>query len=607
MPFTTQMKLLYAMRQMVLGDGRTAFPKVSPPKPDFASNFVPDYLPTTLPRCTPEQQGLCSDNLADFYTKLTLIPSAHLHSALVLRGGNVVSEGYFAPFRKDMWHISHSLCKTIVGLAVGIAVSEGLFSLNDPIIKYFPKEVGVLASKQVASITVKHLLTMSSGLSFNELAQAVETNWIKCVLSSPIVFEPGTKFVYNSMNTYLLSALICRTSGQTLTNYLTPRLFAPLGFGAHSWEVSPEGIEKGGWGLYLMVEDIAKLGQLFLQKGKWYADGKPQEIVSEDWIVQSTRAHNLFDDTLGYGYQCWVDTANESYTMNGIFGQYVTVFPKKDIVVVTTAGSSQLFLDSPLYFAIASHFSNVDDKPSVFSPSPAASARLERVLGSLQFRKKAIAPPVSLIPLRRKDRQKRTSLWQTPPSSQLNLHELKKLFCDVKWEFQPNYHGLLPMIIQTMNNEFSSGLKSIHLSIKKDQLILRWRENDVEFLIPVGFPSSPECIIQTQNESFYVASRATIHTEYDESTAILIELCFLEHSSFRTIKLTREADNLILKLNEHPHLQVAIDGSMYQMESTGFSAHGATLESIFKNIDYFDYRINSMCAPTLLGKPAKLP
>ncbi len=607
MPFTTQMKLLYAMRQMVLGDGRTAFPKVSPPKPTFEPNFVPDYLPTTLPRCTPEEQGLCSDNLVDFYTKLASIPSAHLHSALVLRGGNVVSEGYFAPFRKDMWHISHSLCKTIVGLAVGIAVSEGLFSLSDPIIKYFPKEVGLLASKQVYSITVNHLLTMSSGFSFNELAQAVETNWVKCILSSPIVFEPGSKFVYNSMNTYLLSALICRTSGKTLTNYLTPRLFAPLGFGAHSWEVSPEGIEKGGWGLYLMVEDIAKLGQLFLQKGKWYTNGKAQEIVSEDWIIQSTRAHNLFDSTMGYGYQCWVDTANDCYTMNGIFGQYVTVFPKKDIVVVTTAGSSRLFLDSDLYFAITSYFSDINNDSSVFPPNPAANVRLERVVSSLHFRKKAIAPPVSLVPLRLKDRQKRAFLWQSPPCSVLDGHDVKKSFCDITWEFQPNHHGLLPMIIQTMNNEFSSGIKNIHLSIKNDQLILRWRENDAEFLIPVGFSSSPECIIKTENESFYVASRATIYTEYDELTVLLIELCFLEHSSFRTIKLTREADRLVLKMDEHPHFQVAIDGSMYQMESTGFSTHGSTLESFFKNIDYFDYRISSMCAPTLFGKPSKLP
>ncbi len=607
MPFTTQMKLLYAMRQMVMGDGRTAFPKVSPPKPDFAPGFVPDYLPTSLLRCTPEKQGLCSDDLAEFYTTLTFIPSAHLHSALVLRGGNVVSEGYFAPFRKDMWHISHSLCKTIVGLAVGIALNEGLFSLNDPISKYFSKEIGILASKQVYSITVKHLLTMSSGFSFNELAQAVETSWTKCILSSPIVFEPGSKFVYNSMNTYLLSALICRTSGQTLTNYLTPRLFAPLGFGAHSWEVSPEGIEKGGWGLYLMVEDIAKLGQLFLQKGKWYINGKPQEIVSEDWIAQSTRAHNLFDDTIGYGYQCWVDTANDCYTMNGIFGQYVTVFPKKDIVVVTTAGSSRLFLDSDLYRAITSHFSKVSDELSAFSPNPAANARLERILNSLNFRKKAIAPPVSLIPLRRKDRQKRTFLWQSPPCSTLDFCDIKNLFCDITWDFQPNYHGLLPMIIQTMNNEFSSGLKNIHLSIKKDQLILHWRENDVEFLIPVGFSSSPECVINTKSESFHVASRATIHTEYDETTSLLIELYFLEHSSFRTIKLTRDAERLVLKMNEHPHLQVAIDGSIYQMESTGFSAHGSTLESIFKNIDYFDYRISSMCAPVLLGKSSKLP
>ncbi|MFR2561601.1 MAG: serine hydrolase domain-containing protein [Anaeromassilibacillus sp.] len=130
---------------------------------------------------------------------------------------------------------------------------------------------------------------MTSGLKFNEIHSVVEKDWIRAILQSDCSFEPGTEFSYNSLNTYLLSAILCKKTGMGLVEYLTPRLFGPLGIHNVSWDVCPMGIEKGGWGLWLRTVDMAKLGQFYLQRGRWMVDGKEKQLLPEDWVIESTK------------------------------------------------------------------------------------------------------------------------------------------------------------------------------------------------------------------------------------------------------------------------------------------------------------------------------
>lgn len=223
-----------------------------------------------LPRSTPEEQGISSKYIADFYKAVSYEKSIGAHSIMILKNGHVIANGNFAPFTDKYPHITHSLCKSITSLAVGIAIDEGLIGLDDKICDIFKGyPPNLLSPIRIKSITVRHLLTMSSGIKFNEVGAVIENDWIRSFLTSSVMFEPGTKFAYNSINTYMLSAIIKERSGEGLLEYLQKRVFDFMGISGLFWETCPKGIEKGGWGLNIYIEDIAKIGQLFLQKGEW--------------------------------------------------------------------------------------------------------------------------------------------------------------------------------------------------------------------------------------------------------------------------------------------------------------------------------------------------
>ena len=158
---------------------------------------------------------------------------------------------------------------------------------------------------------------MTSGITFNESGIVSGNDWLTSYMNSSITVNPGENFLYNSLNTYVLSAIITERTGQTLTEYLEPRLFAPLGITRYFWETCPKGITKGGWGLFLCAEAMAKLGQLYLQKGKWNG----QQIIPEFWVEVSTAKHKeSIEGTYGYGYQIWMEARPGSFEFNGMLG-----------------------------------------------------------------------------------------------------------------------------------------------------------------------------------------------------------------------------------------------------------------------------------------------
>ena len=278
--------------------------------------------------------------------------SEELHSIMVLQHGKVVAEEYFSG--RNVPHVLHSVSKTFTSTAVGFAISEGLLHLDDKIVDLFPESVPENASDTLARITIRHLLTMNSGHGTDPTG-AVRVNgsdWVRGFMEWPIEYEPGTCYCYNSLGTYVLSAAVQKVTGQKIVDYLDTRLWQPLGIEKPQWIESLDGINAGGWGLYLRTEDLAKMGLCLLNGGKY--GGK--QVIPAEWVkemsanqvpscpagtngvtVRQSGLDPATSDWLqGYGYQMWRCRHN-AFRADGAYGQYILVLPEQDAVVVTTA------------------------------------------------------------------------------------------------------------------------------------------------------------------------------------------------------------------------------------------------------------------------------
>lgn len=302
-----------------------------------------------LPRSLPEAQGISSAGLLDFVNAIEA-GKLNVHSMMVVRHGQVVAEGWWAPYAPELKHTLYSLSKSFTSSAIGMAVAEKKLTVNDKIVSFFSQDVPATVSPNLAAMRVKDLLMMATGHdkdSTGALRADPDKNWVKAFLTQPVEHEPGTFFVYNSGATYMLSAIIQKITGQTVLDYLKPRLFDPLGIEGADWETDPKGINTGGWGLRVRTEDIAKFGQLYLQKGMW--NGK--RLLPEAWIEDATkfeiqskggsRPKEENDWLQGYGYQFW-RCRNNAFRGDGAYGQYCIVIPEKDTVIAITSETSDM-------------------------------------------------------------------------------------------------------------------------------------------------------------------------------------------------------------------------------------------------------------------------
>lgn len=289
-----------------------------------------------LPRSTPEEQGVASAQVLEFIDAVDQIDS--MNSFMLVRHGHVVAEGWWAPYRPEARHMLYSLSKSFTSTAVGLAVAEGKLSVDDPVLKFFPEEAPDAPSDNLKAMRVSDLLRMSTGQQ-TEPPRTGDESWTKTFLSHAVPFKPGTHFLYNTSATYMQSAIVQQATGQTLLEYLTPRLFEPLGIENPTWEMSPQGVATGGYGLSVRTEDIAKFGQLYLRKGLW----GDRQLVPESWIEaatarQTSNGSNPDSDwDQGYGYQFW-RCRHGAYRGDGAFGQYCIVLPEQDAVIVITSG-----------------------------------------------------------------------------------------------------------------------------------------------------------------------------------------------------------------------------------------------------------------------------
>lgn len=309
----------------------------------------------SLPRTTPKAEKVNEKKITE-YLEAVKKSGQDLHSLMIIRNGKVVYENWFGDHAANKPHIMNSVSKTFTAMAVGFAVAENSIGIHDKVTSFFPDKLPEVISPELAELEIVHLLTMSVGYETDPTYEIwdKEEDWIEQFLAFPIIHKPGSQFVYNSMATYVLSAILQKVTGEKLPDYLYPRLFRPLGITGIIWQESPQGITTGGWGLYITTEDMAKMGQFILQKGVW--DGK--QLIPASWIeemsgkqVASLPAGVKQEDLevspkdsdwlQGYGYQMW-KSRHHSFRADGAGGQFILVLPEKNTVIVTTAAENDM-------------------------------------------------------------------------------------------------------------------------------------------------------------------------------------------------------------------------------------------------------------------------
>ena len=544
--------------------GKTGGTRVDyfPQKPDFPFDAVYEQA---FVRATPESQGISSDLFTALLRELDASKDTEMHHFMALRHGKVICECNFAPYPKGMWHITHSMCKSITGMAIGMLIEEEKLKLDENIYDIFPDHINAFSKIFRPVITVENLLTMTSGVTFNESGIVSGNDWLGSFLNASVNGKPGTEFQYNSLNTYVLSAIVTKRTGETLTEYLTPRLFGPLGITKYYWETCPKGITKGGWGLFLCAEDMAKLGQLYLQRGKWNG----QQLVSEYWIEISTARHlKTQNGTYGYGYQLWMEQRPGSFEYNGMLGQNVIIYPDMDMVLVTNAGNKEIFQDCIMLNIIRKYFPVNYHPADVLPENPLSYSLLKRLCGELEngennnrstsLRGRWKRNVVS----RRKHSDKkysyRISAAVDRPSDH---HSFMRAVSGRTYVMEQQNIGIAPLFVQVFHNNMTDGISEISFTYDAGNFYVSFTEGEVIHKLPVGFGRAADGCVDLHGEHYLVATLGEFARDENDIPVLKLEITFIEECVKRKAHIFFYEDNGIeIRWNETPGKKMILAG-----------------------------------------------
>lgn len=544
--------------------GKTGGTRVDyfPQKPDFPFDAVYEQA---FVRATPESQGISSDLFAALLRELDASKDTEMHHFMALRHGKVICECNFAPYPKGMWHITHSMCKSITGMAIGMLIEEEKLKLDENIYDIFPDHINAFSKIFRPVITVENLLTMTSGVTFNESGIVSGNDWLGSFLNASVNGKPGTEFQYNSLNTYVLSAIVTKRTGETLTEYLTPRLFGPLGITKYYWETCPKGITKGGWGLFLCAEDMAKLGQLYLQRGKWNG----QQLVSEYWIEISTARHlKTQNDTYGYGYQLWMEQRPGSFEYNGMLGQNVIIYPDMDMVLVTNAGNKEMFQDCIMLNIIRKYFPVNYHPADVLPENPLSYSLLKRLCGELENGENNNRS-TSLrggwkrnVVSRRKHSDKkysyRISAAVDCPSDH---HSFMRAVSGRTYVMEQQNIGIAPLFVQVFHNNMTDGISEISFTYDAGNFCVSFTEGEVIHKLPVGFGKAADGCVDLHGEHYLVATLGEFARDENDIPVLKLEITFIEECVKRKAHIFfHEDDEIEIRWNETPGKKMILAG-----------------------------------------------
>lgn len=492
-------------------------------------------------RTSPERCGISSKRIYEMLSALEENPRANLHNIMILRGNEVISECSAPGYDVNIRHLSHSMSKSLTGMAIGFLVSEKKLSLNTRVADIFPEYRYV--DRRFEDMTVHHLLAMSTGVPFSEAGSVTESEWTRAFFESRLSFAPGTNFAYNSMNSYILARIVVRISGMSLMKFLGERIFRPLEIQNVFWEIGPEGIEKGGWGVHLSAESWAKIGVMMMSGGVF--EGK--RILPKAWVARSTSMQMRAPDTTGdfnYGYQIWVHRHTDEFLFNGMLGQNVWVCPHNKIVVVVNCENNELFQKSAVIEII------------------------ERYLGGKISSDAYDAKALAL--LRKKEKEFFSSRRYTTPKEakrgllyRIGLRNRRPF--DNSWNkilgtytFAQNNHGILPLFIRAMQNNYTGGIESVTFERDGERLFFTSREGGVDYRVAVGIYEFETSVLNVNGEKYIVRVLGESEENEDKHKTYKIDMIFPEMPNSRKIKFSFGEDGrLLMRMTEVPNDKIA--------------------------------------------------
>ncbi|MCH3972675.1 MAG: beta-lactamase family protein [Oscillospiraceae bacterium] len=548
--FVAQMKTMNLMMSILQGNPERCMPYPFVP---YTEKPLADRSLYGLPTSTPEVQGVESAWLNGYFTALRECTSLHLHSIAVLRHGHLIAEGSFKPYTAAFPHMQFSAAKSVVGMAVGMAVNEGLLSVDDKLMRFFPDDRSLFSGQRLADVTIRNLLQMTAGVKYNELFSVTDRDWVRGYLSSDCAFEPGTDFYYNSMNTYMLSAVLHRLTGISLVDYLMPRLFAPMRIPRPRWETCPMGIEKGGWGLYLRSIDMAKLGQLYLQKGLWHTEKGDRQLVPQQWVEDST--HNMVSTNgtsrdEGYGYQLWSLPMKDAYQYSGLFGQHVFILPHLDAVVAMTGGSQTFVADEATtitekYFAEGAEGFHDEPLPNNLH----ALRKLKDMLTHLYAQKETMPPQPAKKPFARF--QPPAQPPQTVPQKALPLD-------GTRYQLHSGYGTIMPQTLKVCVNNFPPTIRAVSFNFTPGMCHIGMLCGKEKVTLTAGLENEPFRSELTFNgETYPVGCSARLTADEDDRPVLKLFIAFLSTPFTRIMKFVfcDDLQNLLVRFDEQPSIK----------------------------------------------------
>ncbi len=539
-------------------------------------------------RTTPEHVGISSGRILAMLGALERERRANIHNLLVIKDEQVICECSHPGYDTNTWHLSHSMSKSLTGMAIGLLVDDGLLSVDERLVDIFP-EVHYKDPK-FKDITVHHLLAMSAGVSFAEAGAVSEVKWTEAFFESAVGYAPGTDFNYNSMNSYILARIAVLRSGMSLTELVKRRILEPLGISNFFWEVGPEGVEKGGWGVYMSPESWAKLGLMMLSGGSF--EGK--RILSSEWVKRSTTMHAKTPEVIGpynYGYQLWVSRKSPTFLFNGMLGQNVWICPTNNIIVVANSGNNEIFQNSPAMAIMEKYLAfdlSGDLKDSCFVGDLGDLRRAEE---RFFVRRHWVRPYEPLRGI-----SYRLGLRDATPYPE----EWDDLIG--KYHFVKNNHGILPLFIRGMQNNLHNSIDGIEFEKVGDDIFFIFYEGGESYRLEVGFYDFKTTVLDYHGEKYIVKVIGEAMEDEDREMLYKLELLLPEMPNTRMIKFSFIEDGrLYMRMSEMPNHKIA---DVFLAEMSFTDPRMAFVISLLENRigkNFIQKKVEEVFSPRLIG------
>ncbi len=491
-------------------------------------------------RVSPESVGISSENIINMISDLQREVRANVHSLMVIKDGYVIAEMAAPGYSVNVAHLAYSMSKSLTGIAVGLAIDEGKLELSERLCDILPEYE--YTDIRFENITVENLLSMQSGVPFAEFGSVTESEWTKAFFEGTLLFDPGEKFAYNSMNSYMLARIIERKYQVSLTEFLRPRIFEPLKITNYLWEIGPEGIEKGGWGLYMSAESWAKIAIMMLDGGVF--EGK--QILSRKFIEMATQRYSTGKRDEGdfdYGYHLWVNKKGDDYLFNGMLGQNVWICPKNNLIVSVNAGNNELFQESPAMSIIRRHL-NKELMP-------------KRTFGIFDYQ--LLKKYQKEFFLERGFVKLHTQRHQTLSFLNKKANELEawEELCG-SWLFPKSSVSILPLFVSVMQNNFSGGIEKVTFKIENSKLYFTSTEGNKDYTLEIGIGEIKTSLLDFNGERYIVSAIGEAITDKDGGTVYRIQLIFPELPNTRMIKISYHANDMLdFEFDELPNQKIA--------------------------------------------------